>query len=79
MNNSNEKITNDSEIDISDIVDDDENENKRPLQSDEKEATKEETKSKLNPLAKSWQNPLAMPTPKNDKSQEEFQVLTFVF
>jgi len=69
---SNEKITNDSEIDISGIPDDDENENKRPLQSEEKE---EETKSKLNPLAKSWQNPLAMPTPKNDKSQEEFQAV----
>ena len=73
---SNEKFTNDSEIDISGIADDDENENKRPLQSEEKE---EETKSKLNPLAKSWQNPLAMPTPKNDKSQEEFQVLRFAF
>jgi len=72
---SNEKFTNDSEIDISDIVDDDENENKRPLQSDEKEDSTEETKSKLSPLAKPWQNPLAMPTPKNDKSQEEFQAV----
>lgn len=61
-----EKVTNDSEIDISDIVEDEE-EQPHPEKEDHSE-NDENTKNKLNPLA--------MPTPKNDKSQEEFQVNT---
>ena len=66
----NDKVSNESEIDISDIVDDEDEHITQP-QPDKREnhseiISKENTKSKLNPLA--------MPTPKNDKSQEEFQV-----